>query len=47
MKLETCIYIEISSNRPKNKLELKDRRGEFKETAGRVCFQEIVFRSIF
>ena len=35
-------FTEITSNLPKNKLELKDGRGKFKETAGRVCFQEIL-----
>ena len=39
-----CI-IEIGSNRAKNKLKLKDTRGEFKETAARVCFQKNYFRS--
>lgn len=41
---ETC-FTEISSNLPEKKLELKYGKGRFKETAGRVCFQGIFFRS--
>ena len=40
-EMDTC-FTEISSNRPKNTLDLRDGRGKFKETAGRVCFQEIL-----